>query len=723
MDDSIEEYQSSLEDLTFNSKPHINMLTILADENKSNAENIVKLIEAQLYKAAAKLPILYLLDSIVKNVGENYNPLFAKNIVNTFRQAFQTGNEKQKMSLYKLRTTWDEHFPLKKLHALDLKIHTLDPNWPVKPLPAHLQDGATNIHVNPKFIKRNEPVAKPVNPVVPAKAQAKTNDVDKIREQMIRQQKELLDLQQRKLMLELEQTKQELEAKQKEMHVQVGKHEKVARDPRLKSSHAPKVPAGGLRVTVKNKPSGPPVREKQSAREPKVKTNGEHTQKVQVKPGRPSPSFPNKQEAAKIKASLNVPKKRSPKIAPKKIKKSISPALDRPGSRLEMHSIQKPVPKTVEPKPKASIKETKKLVQPSDEHPLEKLLPVPNEQRDAERRKKRTYRNKPRSPSPPPPKLARRSSSPAPIRQISPDASVRRDPRQFGNENRRIRAMKDTQTRDSSRSSEGSLSPRFSPEPEANDPSKPSSQWKPPPKRIRQQNDEPRNPPMRLNTESKLEIPQELTLSHQNEILRQADRQLQSGQLSHEQHQELLKQLHQLFELQRIRKIQFEEDDDHRRKDNNLNRRGFVPVHPQRGGRRPIHPRNMAEDDPRFRDRPHGPPMHNNRRLPPDHHFGRGRGLPGRGRPFRNHSPQSPRKNGGPINDPRIRREERPKFAQNEEFPPHHFNRSPMRAEERREHHRSLSPHRSAGPADEAQKRQSDDHHKNLRKYAHSDQN
>lgn len=43
-------------------------------------------------------------------------------------------------------------------------------------------------------------------------------DVDKIKQQLVQQQKELLELQQRKLMLELEQTKQQLEAKQKELH-------------------------------------------------------------------------------------------------------------------------------------------------------------------------------------------------------------------------------------------------------------------------------------------------------------------------------------------------------------------------------------------------------------------------------------------------------------------------------------------------------------------------
>ena len=46
----IEEYKSSLGDLTFNSKPHINNLTILADENKQYADRVVQLIEVQLSK-------------------------------------------------------------------------------------------------------------------------------------------------------------------------------------------------------------------------------------------------------------------------------------------------------------------------------------------------------------------------------------------------------------------------------------------------------------------------------------------------------------------------------------------------------------------------------------------------------------------------------------------------------------------------------------------------
>nr|AAH77233.1 MGC79081 protein [Xenopus laevis] len=71
-EDACRDYLSSLEDLTYNSKPHINMLTILAEENVQFAKDIGVLIEAQIAKAAAaeKLPVLYLMDSIVKMSGE-----------------------------------------------------------------------------------------------------------------------------------------------------------------------------------------------------------------------------------------------------------------------------------------------------------------------------------------------------------------------------------------------------------------------------------------------------------------------------------------------------------------------------------------------------------------------------------------------------------------------------------------------------------------------------
>lgn len=47
-----QDYEASLEDLKINSKPLINMLTMLADENKEHAVHIVRLIEKRMQKVA-----------------------------------------------------------------------------------------------------------------------------------------------------------------------------------------------------------------------------------------------------------------------------------------------------------------------------------------------------------------------------------------------------------------------------------------------------------------------------------------------------------------------------------------------------------------------------------------------------------------------------------------------------------------------------------------------
>ncbi|KAM3934511.1 pre-mRNA cleavage complex 2 protein Pcf11 isoform 2-T2 [Leptodactylus fuscus] len=185
-EDACRDYQSSLEDLTFNSKPHINMLTILAEENVQFARDIVTLIEAQIAKV----------------------------------------DENTRKSLFKLRSTWDDLFPSKKLYTLDLRVNQHDPAWPVKPLPPNVN--SPSIHVNPKFLNKSDEAPTSASP--PPKSTSKTaskstarappvsSEVPKpvlsqeqvIRQQLLLKQKQLLELQQKKLELELEQTKAQL---------------------------------------------------------------------------------------------------------------------------------------------------------------------------------------------------------------------------------------------------------------------------------------------------------------------------------------------------------------------------------------------------------------------------------------------------------------------------------------------------------------------------------
>jgi hypothetical protein len=143
------EYEASLKELAFNSKPQINALTIVADENRKHAMQIIRTVETRLSQVTGtkKMPLLYLLDSIVKNLGGDYISLVTQNLVSTFCSAFEQADEQMRRDLFKLRQTWPPYFPTKKLHAIDVRVNTMDPNWPVVSL-------SGPIHVNPKFISQ-----------------------------------------------------------------------------------------------------------------------------------------------------------------------------------------------------------------------------------------------------------------------------------------------------------------------------------------------------------------------------------------------------------------------------------------------------------------------------------------------------------------------------------------------------------------------------------------
>lgn len=202
-------YKSTLQDLTCNSKPLISVLTMLAEENVAHAKDIAEAIEEHLAKVRTdvKLPVLYLIDCIVKNVSGPYTAAFSANLATMFTSVFQVVDEKTRMEMFKLRQTWNDVFSKSKLYALDVNTNRLDPAWPVTAAPP-------NIHFNPKFlnsanakITATKEVAKPAA-VNPAMLPESTLDMQ---QQLLIKQKQLLELQQKKLELELLQTQVKLQ--------------------------------------------------------------------------------------------------------------------------------------------------------------------------------------------------------------------------------------------------------------------------------------------------------------------------------------------------------------------------------------------------------------------------------------------------------------------------------------------------------------------------------
>ncbi|NWZ69181.1 PCF11 protein, partial [Acrocephalus arundinaceus] len=239
--------------------------------------------------ASEKLPVMYLMDSIVKNVGREYLTAFTKNLVATFICVFEKVDENTRKSLFKLRSTWDDIFPLKKLYALDVRVNSLDPAWPIKPLPPNVN--TSSIHVNPKFLNKspeesNAPTSAVTSgastpPAVP-EIQKNLTQEQLIRQQLLAKQKQLLELQQKKLELELEQTKAQLAVS---LSVQQGSSS-IASVPAPSKQHMSPTPHMTVKPphqtavqSEKNKPSpSPPLHDiKTVNRDPRLNRMGQHS--------------------------------------------------------------------------------------------------------------------------------------------------------------------------------------------------------------------------------------------------------------------------------------------------------------------------------------------------------------------------------------------------------------------------------------------------------------
>ncbi|KAF9963230.1 hypothetical protein BGZ70_007547 [Mortierella alpina] len=148
-----EMYRSELASLTFNSKPIITSLTIAAGENVSVSKVIVQTIEERLRTAPPnqKLPTLYLIDSIIKNVGGPYLNLFARTIVNLFLDAYAVVDSSAKASFEKVLGTWpnwnSQLFPRDVIARMERGVQSMRQQYKSQ----YQQSG---MHVNPHFSDR-----------------------------------------------------------------------------------------------------------------------------------------------------------------------------------------------------------------------------------------------------------------------------------------------------------------------------------------------------------------------------------------------------------------------------------------------------------------------------------------------------------------------------------------------------------------------------------------
>ncbi|KAJ5090390.1 mRNA cleavage factor complex component Pcf11 [Penicillium argentinense] len=112
-DDLVEDYRVSLEDLTTNDRFQINNLTVIARENTEHAMAISRELENHIKKTPPqqKLPALYVVDSIVKNVGTPYTLFLGRNMYQTFMNAYTLVDGPTRRKLDEMLKTWKEPVP------------------------------------------------------------------------------------------------------------------------------------------------------------------------------------------------------------------------------------------------------------------------------------------------------------------------------------------------------------------------------------------------------------------------------------------------------------------------------------------------------------------------------------------------------------------------------------------------------------------------------------
>ncbi|OAA73878.1 mRNA cleavage factor complex component Pcf11 [Cordyceps fumosorosea ARSEF 2679] len=112
-DEVAEDYRLALEDLTSNMRFEISNLTVIARENTEHALAIAEVLQQHILKAPPpkKLPALYVLDSIVKNVGTPYTLYFGRNLFKIFMESYAMVDDAVRKRMEDMLRTWKDPVP------------------------------------------------------------------------------------------------------------------------------------------------------------------------------------------------------------------------------------------------------------------------------------------------------------------------------------------------------------------------------------------------------------------------------------------------------------------------------------------------------------------------------------------------------------------------------------------------------------------------------------
>ncbi|KAK8107755.1 mRNA cleavage factor complex component Pcf11 [Apiospora kogelbergensis] len=108
-----EDFREALEDLQVNNRYDIQNLTMIARENTEHALAIAQTLQNHIKRVAAhkKLPSLYVLDSIIKNVGTPYTLFFGKRLFETYMESYASVDMATRRKMDEMLKTWKEPIP------------------------------------------------------------------------------------------------------------------------------------------------------------------------------------------------------------------------------------------------------------------------------------------------------------------------------------------------------------------------------------------------------------------------------------------------------------------------------------------------------------------------------------------------------------------------------------------------------------------------------------